>query len=466
MISHEGGTKLVDFGIAKAANQVSTTERGVVRGKVAYMSPEQALGLELDPRSDIFSVCLVLLELVTGKKIFAADNILSLLHRVQTCEIPKATQLNPSVPTALEKILTSGLAKNRDDRYADIGTLQQALQRFLTVYYPGFTQKSLGEAMHSLFTNEKDRDAPEQELSLSLSEKEQLVYDLSNVELWHEDALAPAEESLREFSENEDPPPRFAVGTPGVGGRGLAAPAPMPAERLVSENVEPATAPPAKAEVPRAPAPPSDTWVVRAAVSADETADPVTPAAPARKVPSWVAEGAVALTLAAGMGIAWYAFRARPQAPVAVVIVDDAHPTRPIAVEPPAARVVRKPDPIAPSKAAQQPPSEEGDPASVYEAWLGETWKAGGDLSVVSRKLHEQAQKAYDERRYPAALEGFRKSRLVTPDYLPSWLYELRILSEIGKQAEAAAVARALVKARPEMKGLPVLRRHLAGSQP
>src|SRR5262249_47497425 len=82
IVSYAGSVKIVDFGIAKAAVKHSRTEVGVIKGKVPYMSPEQVQGLELDKRSDVFSLGVLLYELTTGQKPFTGDNVAQLCMQI------------------------------------------------------------------------------------------------------------------------------------------------------------------------------------------------------------------------------------------------------------------------------------------------------------------------------------------------------------------------------------------------
>src|SRR6185295_4837562 len=98
MISYDGAVKIVDFGIAKAKDRVDETRSGVIKGKFGYMSPEQANGLSIDHRSDIFSTGIILFELITNKRLFSAENDMATLKLIQECIIPTPTRINPKVP--------------------------------------------------------------------------------------------------------------------------------------------------------------------------------------------------------------------------------------------------------------------------------------------------------------------------------------------------------------------------------
>ena len=126
LISFEGDVKLVDFGIAKAATKASNTDRGALRGKLLYMSPEQAWGRPIDRRSDVFSLGIVLYEMVTETKPFiGAGTELTILELVRQCVITSAREINPRVPEALDRVIMKALARDPDERYQDAGQMQR-----------------------------------------------------------------------------------------------------------------------------------------------------------------------------------------------------------------------------------------------------------------------------------------------------------------------------------------------------
>lgn len=131
MMTFNGGVKVVDFGIAKAASQVHHTQAGVLKGKYAYMSPEQATGQPLDRRSDIFALGIVLWELTTGHRLFRADNEIATLHKIIGGDYPSPSAYRDAYPPALELIIQKALAPDREKRFQDCGDMQLALEDFL-----------------------------------------------------------------------------------------------------------------------------------------------------------------------------------------------------------------------------------------------------------------------------------------------------------------------------------------------
>lgn len=130
MVSFNGEVKLMDFGIAKAASRSTKTVAGTVKGKCAYMSPEQARGKPLDGRSDLFALGVVLWEMLTHKRLFLGDTDFVTLSNVLKMEAPPPSSLNPEVPAALDQIVLTALAKDRDDRHADVEAFNRALTKW------------------------------------------------------------------------------------------------------------------------------------------------------------------------------------------------------------------------------------------------------------------------------------------------------------------------------------------------
>jgi len=116
MISFNGEIKLMDFGIAKAASRSTKTVAGTVKGKCAYMSPEQARGKPLDGRSDLFGLAVVLWEMLTHKRLFLGNSDFVTLSNVLKQDAPAPSSINPDVPKELDEIVLKALAKDREER--------------------------------------------------------------------------------------------------------------------------------------------------------------------------------------------------------------------------------------------------------------------------------------------------------------------------------------------------------------
>ncbi|MBK6685580.1 MAG: serine/threonine protein kinase [Deltaproteobacteria bacterium] len=130
LVSTTGAIKLTDFGIVKVLEAPSSTKVGVIKGKYAYMSPEQIKGQELDTRSDLFSLGVVLYEMVTGRRLFRRPDMASSIAAVLSGHVPPVRQIDPSIPVAFEQILSKLLAKKRDERYGSAAELLEVLTQF------------------------------------------------------------------------------------------------------------------------------------------------------------------------------------------------------------------------------------------------------------------------------------------------------------------------------------------------
>ncbi|MBX3016767.1 MAG: protein kinase [Bdellovibrionaceae bacterium] len=151
MLSFEGEIKVVDFGIAKAENQMEHTRAGTIKGKFGYMSPEQADGQSVDLRTDIFSLGIVLWELLAKDRLFVAQSEAATLRRVRECQIPSLRKINPNIPPELERICNKALAKDRSLRYQTSAAFHKDLNRFLNVQYPEFSTQEFSKFMKSLY---------------------------------------------------------------------------------------------------------------------------------------------------------------------------------------------------------------------------------------------------------------------------------------------------------------------------
>jgi TonB family protein len=150
LISDEGDIKLCDFGIAKAASKVSTTMSGALKGKLQYMSPEQAWGKRLDRRSDIFSLGSVLYEMLTGAPLFEGDTDMSVLESVREGDVATPSARGAEVPKRVDQIVVKALAKNPQDRYQNASEFEKDLHAVLYTYQPSPGPADLAIYMHRL----------------------------------------------------------------------------------------------------------------------------------------------------------------------------------------------------------------------------------------------------------------------------------------------------------------------------
>ncbi|MEM6792388.1 MAG: protein kinase [Acidobacteriota bacterium] len=151
LISYEGEIKLCDFGIVKAVAKASTTQMGALKGKLQYMSPEQAWGKEVDARSDIFSLGSVLFETLTGERLFTGDSEIGVLDAVRDCRIRSPRSLDPSIPPEVEAIVMKALAKTPETRYQTAGELDRDIAAVLETMRPAVSAGDLAALMERLF---------------------------------------------------------------------------------------------------------------------------------------------------------------------------------------------------------------------------------------------------------------------------------------------------------------------------
>ena len=128
LLTYEGYVKVVDFGIAKAEGRATQTRAGLVKGKFAYMSPEQCLGEDIDRRTDIFALGIVLFELCTARRLFKRASTYETYDAIVRCEIPPPTQVSRAVTPQIEAVIFKALARKKEDRFESAEEMQEALE--------------------------------------------------------------------------------------------------------------------------------------------------------------------------------------------------------------------------------------------------------------------------------------------------------------------------------------------------
>jgi serine/threonine protein kinase len=129
LVTYEGQVKIIDYGIAKAASQNNQTRENLIKGKLAYMSPEQANGQKIDHRSDIFSAGIILYELLAVRRMFKGETM-HVLSLVREAHFDPPEEVIPDLPVKLNEILRRALAKDPDDRYQSAGEMLADLEEF------------------------------------------------------------------------------------------------------------------------------------------------------------------------------------------------------------------------------------------------------------------------------------------------------------------------------------------------
>ena len=129
LVGIDGTARITDFGVAHASSRLSTTRGGQLKGKLAYMAPEQARGQKIDRRADVFAIGTVLWEVLAGRRLFKADGDAETLNRVLFEPIPRVREVEPSIPAALDLVTAKALERDPDQRFASCAELADALER-------------------------------------------------------------------------------------------------------------------------------------------------------------------------------------------------------------------------------------------------------------------------------------------------------------------------------------------------
>ncbi|AUX47233.1 serine/threonine protein kinase [Sorangium cellulosum] len=220
LVGYDGAVKIVDFGVAKAASNLQRTKVGQIKGKFAYMSPEQAGSEPVDRRSDVFTLGIVFYQLLTGRHPFFADNEPAMVRRIcDKAPVEPPRTLTPAIPEDVERIVLRALAKPRDERFASMAELRRAIEQAATRLA---TADELAALMQKLLGPRGARRRA---------------------------AIQEAMQIARESSSHADDPPALQS-PPGAGvtaARAVVAPARAAAERAASE--------PRSAPLPARPAP-------------------------------------------------------------------------------------------------------------------------------------------------------------------------------------------------------------------
>jgi serine/threonine protein kinase len=170
-VTYAGEVKIVDFGIAKAVDSSAQTKVGVIKGKLSYMAPEQALGQPLDRRADVFAVGLILWEAATGQRIWKGMQDAAILNLLSTGNLPQIRAIAPDAHPELVRICARALASNPDDRYATAAEFLADLEGVMRTLGTCPGTRELGVLVTEAFQEErkKIRGVIEQQMSSSHS---------------------------------------------------------------------------------------------------------------------------------------------------------------------------------------------------------------------------------------------------------------------------------------------------------
>lgn len=189
IVGPSGTVKIVDFGVAKAASKLSERDRGVLKGKFAYMSPEQTEGLFVDPRSDLFSTGVVLWEVLTGRRLFKKKTNGETIEAVNSMTVYPPSAYRNEIPSELDEIVMKALERNPKKRYDHAHDFSLALTKFNLKHFPEFKPAGIGEVLNHLFEDEDNTG------------------DLFNEKTHHEESTALDPDHLPLYLEEEEKTP-------------------------------------------------------------------------------------------------------------------------------------------------------------------------------------------------------------------------------------------------------------------
>jgi eukaryotic-like serine/threonine-protein kinase len=200
LIGIDGVARLLDFGIAKAAVRLQTTQDGRVKGKIAYMSPEQVQGGRVTRRADIYAAAVVLWEAVTGERLYRGENEASIILRVVSADVKPPSRVVPELPHGLDEIIRRGTARSAADRYATAREMASALDRAV----PGASAAEIGEWLAKVGVD-------------ALVERAQRIAELERVAAGESTTLelnGPVSMARSRLSDSASAPPEWRTHTP------------------------------------------------------------------------------------------------------------------------------------------------------------------------------------------------------------------------------------------------------------
>jgi serine/threonine protein kinase len=165
LLSFEGGVKIADFGVARAADKTQKTLTGELRGKICYMSPEQAYGRVLDQRSDLFSLGIVIYEGLTGDNPFLRAEPLASLELVRAAHYAPIAELHPDVPPEVEELVARCLQQNPADRPDSARALHDELLRVIRLHNLALTAFDLADYLKDLFPESRSPESSAPQVS-------------------------------------------------------------------------------------------------------------------------------------------------------------------------------------------------------------------------------------------------------------------------------------------------------------
>jgi serine/threonine-protein kinase len=199
IVTFEGTVKVLDFGIAKAQGRKTETRTGLVKGKFSYMSPEQCLGAELDRRTDVFSLGIVLFELSTSRRLFKRGSTYDTYTAITNADVPSPRSLNPQIHPMVETVILRALRRQPEERFATADEMHDALEQAMREAGLRGSPTDLGRFMEAAFADEES----EQRRLLGAAQRGELGGVLDGVQV-SAVAAAAANESQMNYVVNDE----------------------------------------------------------------------------------------------------------------------------------------------------------------------------------------------------------------------------------------------------------------------
>ncbi|MFW5968056.1 MAG: protein kinase domain-containing protein [Persicimonas sp.] len=212
LVTYGGNVKIIDFGIAKATIQQTKTQVGVLKGKFGYMSPEQVRGEDIDHRSDIFTVGILLWEMLTNRRLFRGENKYETIQMLRDPDIGPPSERNPAIPPEVDELVMRALAVDREERYQTGEALTRDLRGLIAAKGAQFESDDLSEWMATQFAEELETErrkrrffqkirtpADVRRLARSGEEDGQNL-DETTTDMWHADVAPSDEVDVTEFA--------------------------------------------------------------------------------------------------------------------------------------------------------------------------------------------------------------------------------------------------------------------------
>lgn len=429
------------------------------------MSPEQASGLPLDHRTDLFSTALVLYELVTGVSPFDAGNTLDALVKVRDCNIPVPSAHNPSLPHRLEKILVKGLDPNPLGRFETAAEMQVELQGLLHEIAPSFTQRDVFEIVQRRLPSSAPAvsAANNEVFPLSVQEEMVILGGLTNLEKIIESGSKPeASESVV-----RSPIPTLVISQTTRLRSGPRLQRRNPPALVPRVDPEPSEMGPAPTGIPTGYLLFAGLVALAGYVGKSHFRSSLSPTTPSAATPRRLAETNPTESSRATPAPSQPVLAPEPKE---VKLGDTAKP--PVIGEGRSTQTKKGGGGGIASKPARGVGRSKAKPAlgepqrvvsekSEYDELIGYSIAKDGSDDFKARLYFSQGMIAYRKENYAEALKNFRECRKLRADQTQAWLYEMRSLSNLGKLSEARATANLLLRLRPELKAMPELRPYL-----